>query len=440
MAVVVGGCVTPVDLPDMIPDADVRQEWSEPRPQRGVGLTSIAGLADDARLVSLIERALVANPDLAQTAFRLRESGALLGEAESRRWPTDELTGGQSRADTGPGAASTSSLRLDIAWEVDIWGRLADQVGEANQRHRALEADYRAARNSLAARTLQTALQRVALAHELAVERRRVASLEATLDVIRERFRLGLTVVTDWDAAKTELATAEADFETLADRARRTDRDLSVLLGDLSLLPRDLPTDLPIVELPAVSLPAEVLATRPDVAAARARLLAAGTAVAVSRKALLPSFTVSAHVTHSGPRLDKALEADPLWSLLGNLAAPLINRKALTSEYEASQYREREAAFAYRAALLTAVLEVENTLSTERALARGLPARELAWRHAELARESFEDRYARGLVDILDLLSAQRTAFDTELGWFDARSDLLRNRIELGLAVGLEAL
>ncbi|MEM7587857.1 MAG: TolC family protein, partial [Acidobacteriota bacterium] len=360
MALLLGGCITPLELPEVRPEAGLREDWMTPRTPDGESLTSIAGLADDARLVALVELALESNPDLVQTAYRLRESGALLGEVAARRWPAGELAVSQSRgrqADGGSSASSTTSLGLDISWEVDVWGRLADQVREADSRHRALEADYLAASNSLAARTLQTALRRISLSRQLEIEATRVASLEATLEIVRERFRIGLGAITDWDASQSELATTQATVEGLHESVRQTDRDLAVLLGDLNLEPQEdlsrLP-DMAVLEisLPRVSLPAEVLAARPDVAAARQRLLASGAAVSAARKALLPSFTLSGNFTQAGPGLDEALKADPVWSLLGNLAAPLFNRKALLSEHEASRYRQHEAAWAYRAVLL----------------------------------------------------------------------------------------
>lgn len=425
----------------MEPKAGLRDTWTLELPDPGETISSLAGLIDDPRFTALVERALEGNPDLVETSLRLRESGVLLDVSKSRRLPAVDATVGQSRGSGSGGGSpsSTTSLGLRLSWEIDVWGRLADQVNEAELRHGALEHDLRAARNSLAARTLQAALLRALRGRQLDVEERRAASLRSTLEAVRERYRLGLGTVTDWDASRSELAASEAEVLRLEQDLRRADRDLNLLLGDLGLEPALLPERLPEVGRAPAPMPAKVLAARPDVAAALSRLEAEGVAVHVARKALLPSFRLTADFTQGASSAGDVLKADPVWSVLGNLATPLFNRRALRAELEASRLRAQGAVVAYRGVLLDAVIEVENALDTEDSLSSRLPHLETSREHAELSRRSFEGQFARGLADILDLLTAQRTAFDSESRLLEARSDLLRNRIELGLALGLEA-
>ncbi|MEM6792906.1 MAG: TolC family protein [Acidobacteriota bacterium] len=438
------GCASTADLPPPIePDAGLRESWAQPLPGNGETLLSLSGLVDDPRFAALVDRALEGNPDLIETALRLRESGVLLAVPEAQRLPQIEAASSQARG-TEPGGgsspSSTSSLSLNLSWEVDVWGRLADRLNEAELRHRALEQDLQAARNSLAARTLQAGLRRILRDRQLGIERRRLFSLESTLEAVRGRYRSGLGAVTDWDASRSELAAAEAEVERLEEEVRRADRDLSLLLGDLALEPKPpLPERLPKVAPTLAPVPAEVLAARPDVAAALLRLEAEGAAVRVARKALLPSFSLTADLALSSQSAADVLRADPVWSVLGSLAAALIRRRALHAELNAARLRDRASTAAYRGVLLDAVVEVENALGAEHSLSRRLPHLETSLEHAVLSRRSFEGQFARGLANILDLLTAQRIAFDSEVRLLEARFDLLENRIELGLVLGLEA-
>ncbi|MEM7049476.1 MAG: TolC family protein [Acidobacteriota bacterium] len=436
------GCATAVDLPEIDPSAGIPPVWSESFEAPGESITSLAGLSGDPRLRQLVRAALEGNPDIARTALRLRESGALLAVSQGRRLPGVELDAGQRQDRSAEQASSTSTttVGLTLDWEIDVWGRLADQVREAERRHSALAADQRAARSSLAARTLQAALEQILRSRRLEIETRRAASLEQTLEIIRERYRLGLGSVTDWDAAQSELARSRAQGREDAEAVARSRRRLGLLLGDLAAAPPALPNSLPTVWRPLVPMPGETLAQRPDVAASLDRLAAAGLAEEVARKALLPGFRLTGSLTAEGTSLDSLLEDDPAWTLLANLAAPLINRKALLAEHEAAQYRRAQAAYSHRIVLLDAVLEIENGLGTERSLLEQLPALELSQHHAELSLTSFEGQYTRGLADILDLLAAQRAAFDSQLRLIEARTALLQNRIDLGLALGLEAI
>ncbi|MEM1180182.1 MAG: TolC family protein, partial [Acidobacteriota bacterium] len=157
----VTGCAS-TDAPAPVGEAEalagLRGSWTqEPKAAvRSALPPTVAGLIGDPQLLALVSKALEGNTDLRETGLRLRESGALLGVERSRLRPEVEGTLGQSRgAEGGGSASSTSSLGLALRWEVDVWGRLADQLDAAELRHAALEGDLRAARNSLAARTLR---------------------------------------------------------------------------------------------------------------------------------------------------------------------------------------------------------------------------------------------------------------------------------------------
>ncbi|MEM1182694.1 MAG: TolC family protein, partial [Acidobacteriota bacterium] len=291
----------------------------------------------------------------------------------------------------------------------------------------------------LASRAPSPRLGRVLGGLRLELEGRRAESLRSTRDAVRGRYLSGFSAAADWQASTAELEASEAEIERLREAIRRSDRGLSVLLGDLGLEPADVPRTLPAVDIaPLAAVPAEVLAARPDVDAALARLRAEGAAVRVARKALLPSFRITADISQGAATPGDLLKGDPVWTLLGSLAAPLLNRRALRAELDASRWRAQRAAVAYRGVLLDAVVEVEDALGAEVAFSRRLPRLEASRRHAELSYRSFDRRFSRGLADILDLLTAQRVAFDAESRLLEARVERLQNRIDLALALGLE--
>ena len=120
------------------------------------------------------------------------------GGAAAPNWADDETR--QFFSQTG------ASAGFQLSWELDVWGRLADEHRAAAYENVALESDLRSARNSLVARTIQTALDRVYRARTLEIELRRAESLDASIEVIRRRFRFGLGALVDWDAAESSRA------------------------------------------------------------------------------------------------------------------------------------------------------------------------------------------------------------------------------------------
>ncbi|MEM9292403.1 MAG: TolC family protein [Acidobacteriota bacterium] len=434
------GCATARhDLPKVDPLQGLAAEWVSDA-SGSVPVPSLLSLIPDPRYEALARRALENNPDLAVTGARVAESSALLRAAVSSRRPKVALSASGQEQEGGGNTSTSVAMGLDFAWEIDVWSRLADQKGREYLLHGALEADLRAAQTSLAARTLQTGLEVVSARQQVELEERRITSLRRTVEVIEDRYRRGLEPVADWDAAQAELASAEANALSIQLDLGVAETRLRVLLGDLSRSDLgSLPSSFPEVSFAQPALPLEALGNRPDVASAIASLQAEALGIEVARKALLPRLTLTGSIGLGGESLNDALKSDPVWSVLGALAAPLINRAELLAEHAASQHRRQVAAYEYRSILSVAVGEIDDALAAEGTLAAQIPYLERAVDHAHRTRASFADGYRRGLVDILDLLNSQRTAFAAERDLLVSQAELLTNRVELGLALGLEA-
>ena len=90
----------------------------------------------------------------------------------------------------------------------------------------------------------------------------------------------------------------------------------------------------------------------------------------------------------------------------------------------------------YAQSALTAYAEVESALASEEFLTLRLEALEIATEQSLAARHLAEDRYAAGLTDLVSLLEAQRSAYESESQLLAARRQHLDHRIDLHLALG----
>ena len=445
------GCSVSVNGPIVELPPQLKHTWSYDVANTDESIVAIVELAEDPYIRALVRRAMANNLELRQTALRLEESLALQGVSRARRMPRVDASMSAQR-DGGAAAPNWAddetrqffsqtgaSAGFQLSWELDVWGRLADEHRAAAYENVALESDLQSARNSLVARTIQTALDRVYRARTLEIELRRAESLDASIEVIRRRFRFGLGALVDWDAAESSRASVQATIAQRREEVARADRLLSVLLGDYSLTPVELSDRLPSVSRPLAEFPAEVLARRPDVGAALALVTGQTIRTRAAHRALLPRFQISANGTATGGSLGRLLRGDPVWTLLGGLTAPLFDGGSLRAQAKAADFAEERAYVAYQQTLLTAVAEVEDALDVESSLSKQLVHLEHAAERARLSLETFEERYQNGLADIVDLLVTQRAAFDAEQRLLDATYGLLFNRIELGLALGLDA-
>ncbi len=273
----------------------------------------------------------------------------------------------------------------------------------------------------------------------LNIERARLTVFKNNETVILNRYRTGLGSLDDLDTARTSNATIQATLAQYEYNLATARRMLAVLLGrqDQSLTELDQSSSFPDVLLPLANLPKQNLSRRPDLQAAYYTLKASEFEVDVAYKALLPSINLSAALSDSASSATDALFTNPLWSLLGQMTAPLFQGGALRAQVEIEKLASVNAWWLYQESLLNAVQETQNALDNERALTERKKYTSMAIDNAERSVKTIEGQYRQGLANILDLVSVYNSRFDLQSQLIQLQASQLQNRINLGLALGL---
>ncbi|QQL46169.1 efflux transporter outer membrane subunit [Sulfuriroseicoccus oceanibius] len=399
---------------------------------------SLLGIFKDSKLEALVNAAWEANPDLQASAARMEEAGFNLKKAGAPLFPS--LTG-NAGARTGErlGVSSdTFNATLDTRWEVDVWGKLraGRRAGAAN--FAEAKANYEAAKQSIAAQAMQGWFDLVAAEQLLDLAQRRAASFEKSYQLVNTRFENGTTGIGDVHLAKVDLELARAAVQLRTNERDQAARNVRVLAG---LYPdAQLRTG---AKLPSLSrsvkagVPSDVLLNRPDIDAAYQAIRAADERVTVAHRDLFPSFVLTGSGGRESSTLgDLAKSGFDVWSFGASLAAPLFEGGARRAELGAAGKRAEQAYFRYQKVVLDAFREVENSLGSERYLARQLSATEAALEAARRAETKSRSDYEQGLVEILNLLISQRQVFSTEESAIQLRAARAKNRVSLALALG----
>ncbi len=398
---------------------------------QGQAVTGLLELVPDPRLQDLVRQALSANPDLQQVRWQWQQSLAQLQVADGERLPTLEAS--VERQHNAGESKDTAQAGFRVSWQLDVWRQLADKSDAALLRLEQQQALWQASQASLAADVMQTWLNIAAQQQQLALQQQRVALLEQNETFVRQRFRRGLGSLQDLNDINTDVASGRAQLAQYRSELRQTQYRLRRLLAapraDLEQL-----AAYPEVVLPLAELPQQTLARRPDLRAAYAAIEAAEADTRVAYKALLPSLNLEAAWLGSDGQFGMS---DPVWSLLGQLTAPLFQGGQLQAQVDEAEAIAAERFAAYRSTLLTAVQEVDTALQREHALTEQQQYLRQAVASAEQTVGQYQQRYRQGLVSILDLLSVQQQAFDLRQQLNTATYQHLNNRITLGLALGL---
>ncbi len=465
ISALVSACATaPPEQPT--PVLDTPEAWTTETPDARPLTDSWWTTFGDARLDAIVKEALERNYDLqaaaasvAAATARARIAGADLKPQIGASFDAgrrQQIFVGLPIPGSGGLLKSTSSsygLGLNVSWEADLWGRLRAGQAAAINDARAAEADYAAARLSLAGQVAKAWFAVVEAERQVQLATDTVDSRRTTAERIGARYRRGVAPPLDLRLARSNLATAESTRELRRRQLDGNRRQLEILLGryprgdaTLGFPPLEKggsrgdspPLRLPDVppEIPA-GLPSELVARRPDLRAAERRLEASGLRVREAHRALYPRITLTASGGTTSDSLGDLLDGDfSVWSLAGGLLQPIFQGGRLRAAVELAEASRDGALALYAQGILRAFAEVESALASERLLAAEEAAQAVATQESAAAVALAEDRYNAGVGDYLTILESQRQAFFTESRLLTLRALRLSNRADLHLALG----
>ncbi|MCB1065765.1 MAG: efflux transporter outer membrane subunit [Verrucomicrobiae bacterium] len=403
---------------------------------------------DSPALAKLVRSAVDQNYDLSAAAARVRQAYSRLRIAGADALPQVDTSLDVARSQNLRGAAfqtvraNTFNFGLDVSWEADLWGRVANLKRAAAADFDASSADYRAARFSLAANTAKTALELVESERQIALSRENLTSLKTNLDILDRKLEAGDAddrTALEISLSRADIARGQANIaqqQREADGARRL---LETLMGGYPKGTLEALGDLPKVRrsIPA-GLPSELLLRRPDLVAAERRVDARVNEVDAARKALLPAIRLTSGAGTSTTRefTDLFNIQNLVWNIGSNFAQPIFEGGRLRAQIALSEAERDEIVANYAETALDAFREVETTLAAEGHFLNQQSALEEAVTEADRAEQLSLSQYEKGLVDIITLLESQRRAFDARSALLSIRRQRLANRIDLYLALG----
>lgn len=454
-ALAVVACVAPppIETPDI--GIDVPDGWVSGQPIPGTVGGRWWERFEEPTIDAIVSEALVANHDLRAAAARLQRATAdariagadlspqiglgLDGLRERQNFIGFPFPGGGSG---GGGVAHSTftqfGLSLNLSWEIDLWGRLRAIGSAALADVQAVQAEFAGAHLSLAAQASKGWFAVVEARTQVRLAEQTVASYRDSYEEVKDRVELGVTSQVDLKLVAADLATAGALLEQRQVVLERQLRQLEVLLGRYPNGAVETAADLPALPGPVpTGLPSELIARRPDIAAAERRLAAARARVGAADAAMLPRLSLTASGGTTSDDLGDLLDGDfRVWSLGANLLQPIFEGGRLRAQADGAVAEADEAFELYANTVLAALAEVEIALAAEAPLRRQEERFATAVEEASASLTLAEDRYRQGVEGFLTVLDARRRVFQNESNRIAVRRQRLETRVDLHLALG----
>ena len=399
-------------------------------------------LYDDPVLDGLIKDALAANTDVRAAVARLTRARAALREVKVDRLPqvgadaavTRGREVGQSNADTSFDAG------LDVAYEVDLFGRVSRGVEAARGDVGAAEADAEAVRVAIVAETARAYADAASAAERLGVANHIVELLEESLLLTDKRVEIGLNTRLDTARIAALLNQRKAEIPAIA-----AERDSA--LFRLAMLTGRAPAELPQVagartaslELSQpipVGDGTQLLARRPDVRAAERRLAASTARIGVATAELYPRISLGASLGSTAGSFGNLL-SNPIGFILGPLISwSFTDHARARARVAGAEAGAQEALAEFDGTVLRSLQETETALSAYANALRRREALKAARDEAEVAASIVRAQQREGQVDSLALLDAERTFAEAEAAIADMDGQVVRTQIDLFRALG----
>ena len=403
----------------------------------------------DPQLPRLIAEALEGNPSIAQAQARIAKASSYIETSRSSLFPQVNGSYSWTRERYSPNGLyippiggkwdSENDALASVSWDLDLWGKNRQRLGQAVSQKKAAEADLQQARVTLATSVASAYNQLAQLYAQRDVTQREIVNRRDISHITNDRVTAGLDTNVERQTALGNIATSRTTLNDLDGQITNVRYQLGALLGkgpDRGLQIAQ-PVMLPggAVALPD-NLPADLVARRPDIVAARWQVEAALHDVKEAKAEFFPDVNLAATAGFDAFGWGRFLTAGSRQVQFGPAVhLPIFDAGALRAQLK-SRYADFDADVAnYNQTLIGALNDVATQVSSIRSIDRqtidaqqALDATTSAWQSAVI-------RYKAGLSPQLQVLSADQNRLAAEQTLTNLR--MSRRNMQIGLIKAL---
>ena len=404
----------------------------------------------DPQVDRLADRLMQSNPTLQGVLARIRAAQADISINRAANYPQVNLDASVQRmllsdayifpAGFGGTSLWAGDVQARMSWSLDFWGKQAALIDRARGTAAAVALDGQAARLALAGTFAQAyvglflAWQNVDIADQAVRER------QTMLDLTQSRVTAGLENEAALEQAKALLAMSRIEVMKFQAQRDVAVHAIAALTGQgadaYAAIERPVAALDTALPLPA-ALPADLLARRPDILAARARVTAAMRGRDAAHADFFPNINLNANIGLQAVGLGNIFTNDAFTAGAGPaIHLPVFDAGKIRAQYARATADLDLAVSDYNATVLGAVRQVSDALTQVKSLEGQRVQQQLALDSANRAFALAEERYRLGLDGQLPMLTAQNTLLAARQQMAALVSLAVIQRVTLLLSVG----
>ena len=407
----------------------IEKPWREAAPKDAVPKNAWWTLFHDSDLQKLETELLAANQTLkaALAHFEQARASAALKNAElfptlqgnpvpGRQLYSGNRATGSSTPLSGSVTQSSYVLPFTVSYEVDLFGKVRRAIEAAQASFQANGADLENVRLVLTTELAADYFTLRQLDTEIALLDRTVAALRKGLELVKSRHSWGLASGLDVAQEETLLDTTRTQATLLHQQRKQYEDSIAVLVGkpapDFHLPAREIASEPPGID---TGLPSDLLERRPDISEAERRMAVANAQIGVAKAAFYPSIVLLGQGGWNSMNISQLMSAgSTFWAVGAYVSQEIFSGGARRAQARFSEAAWDAAVVQYRDTVLNAFREVQDDITGLEVLDSARKSQAEAVASARRQLDIATSRYVWGLVNYLEVVSAQQNLLTNE--------------------------
>ena len=426
-----GRPAAPVPAPDAW---KTQAPWEQAAPKDAIPKGAWWQVFHDPALDAYEQQLLQANQSLVAATDRLDQARSLARVATADMFPQLSADPGAVRergsgnrplngevptvANGGfsPYTQSVYTIPFSLSYEVDLFGRVRNNVAAVNASLQSTAADLQNVQLVLTAELAADYFTLRELDAEWQVVQESVGYQRKGLDLVNNRHEGGISSGLEVAQQAALLDSTLSQLALVQQSRAQYEHAIAVLVGQAASS-----LNVPVAPLHAtpppvpLGVPSDVLERRPDISTAERLMAYQNAQVGIAHSAFYPHITLSGSGGWQSRDLAPLLNAPSLfWSLGADALQPIFEGGRNRANLAAARSGYDQSVANYRQSVLTAFQQVEDGISNLSTLSQALATQGSAVEDARRALAIANNRYIGGVTSYLDVITAQTTLLTSE--------------------------
>ncbi|GAC1378052.1 MAG: TolC family protein [Hymenobacter sp.] len=339
-----------------------------------------------------------------------------------------------------PDPLTNFQLGAFASWEVDIWHKLRNAKKAAAIRYLATVEGKNFMMTNLISEIANSYYELLALDNQLAIVKQNIGIQSNALELVKLQKESARTTELAVKRFEAQVQHTKALQFKLQQSIVETENRINYLAGRYPqpVVRNDQSFNALLPTVIQTGLPTQLLSNRPDIRQAEQQLVAAKLDVQVARANFYPALRITGGVGFAAfnPALLVSTPASLLYSLGGDLAAPLINRNGIKALYYNANALQIQAVYRYEKTVLNAYIEVNNQLSNISNLAQSYDAKAKEVAALNQSVEISNSLFRSARAEYTEVLFTQRDALESKFDLIETKMQQLNASVNVYRAMG----